>query len=213
MKQFPLSRRLSVVAALAAVALLPACEAKHPGPVDPAKTFATRVVDESVELPLQVRAEGELLAPADRIRLERFVADYHLRGRQPLVIRLAAGDPRVQRVRRALIKAGVRAREIAVSPEAGSGVQLSFTASAAQAPECGHWGSRSSFTWTNRNHANFGCATQRNLGLTVANPADLERARPMSGTTGDYVIKVVTGDNGGGDGGGGDAGAAAGGTN
>jgi len=206
MKRRPFLRHLPFVTVIAAGVMLAACEAKHPGPTNPIKSFAPKVVDETVNLPIQVRGEGELLAPGDRIYFERFIADYHMRGRQPLVIRMAAGDARAQRVRRALIKAGVRAREIVVLPPVVAGAQLSFMASAAQAPECGRWASRSSFNWTNRNQANFGCATQRNLGLTVSNPDDLERARPMSGITGHYGVRVITGEatGGGGDTGGGD---------
>ena len=59
-------------------------------------------------------------------------------------------------------------------------VILSFVANTVKAPECGDWSSNANLNWSNRTHSNFGCAYQRNLGLTVADPRDLKQAKPMS---------------------------------
>jgi len=59
-------------------------------------------------------------------------------------------------------------------------IVLSFEANTAKVPECGDWSSSVGLNWSNRTHSNFGCAYQRNLGLTVADPRDLKEAKPMS---------------------------------
>ncbi len=176
---------------LAMCVLLVGCKT---GPTDPRETFAIGVSEETVTLPLNIQPAGELLSPADRSGFERFVADYHMRGRQPVTVRLPAGDEVAARVRRALIGAGIRAREITVvsSAQAGGAAVLSYVASVAKVPDCGHWGSGSSLNWTNRSQSNYGCATQRNLGLTVANPEDLRKSDPMNsmdGTSGAVIIR------------------------
>ncbi len=58
---------------------------------------------------------------------------------------------------------------------------LRFTTNVAQLPECYDWadGER------NATHPNFGCATQRNMGAMMADPRDLDEARPMEGHPGD----------------------------
>lgn len=42
-------------------------------------------------------------------------------------------------------------------------------------PDCPDWRKASSHNYSNTPHANFGCATETNLGLMVADPRDLER--------------------------------------
>jgi type IV pilus biogenesis protein CpaD/CtpE len=45
-------------------------------------------------------------------------------------------------------------------------------------PRCPNWGSESQ-NWSNRPSSNFGCANTTNLGLMIANPADLVGGRPV----------------------------------
>lgn len=46
-------------------------------------------------------------------------------------------------------------------------------------PACPDWSRRSGIDYANLPHANFGCATQTNLGLMIANPRDLVRGRKV----------------------------------
>jgi pilus assembly protein CpaD len=43
----------------------------------------------------------------------------------------------------------------------------------AQPPECGNWPTNLAYEPENLPYPNFGCATQRNFGAQIANPADL----------------------------------------
>jgi pilus biogenesis lipoprotein CpaD len=47
-------------------------------------------------------------------------------------------------------------------------------------PACPDWSRRSGVDFANNPHANFGCATQTNLGLMIANPRDLVRGRELA---------------------------------
>ncbi|NJO36385.1 MAG: OmpA family protein [Rhizobiales bacterium] len=47
-------------------------------------------------------------------------------------------------------------------------------------PACPDWSRRSGVDFANNPHSNFGCATQTNLGLMVANPRDLVRGRELA---------------------------------
>jgi pilus assembly protein CpaD len=47
-------------------------------------------------------------------------------------------------------------------------------------PPCPDWSRQSGTDFANLPHSNFGCATQTNLGLMVAEPRDLVRGRPLA---------------------------------
>ncbi|MBL4690723.1 MAG: hypothetical protein JKY68_04575, partial [Rhodospirillales bacterium] len=77
----------------------------------------------------------------------------------------------------------------------GSGdiVTLSFSAFKVKLSECGDFTSKTTPNWTNRRHANFGCATRRNLGLMIQDPGDLKQARTMSPGDGRRAVGVISG--------------------
>lgn len=47
-------------------------------------------------------------------------------------------------------------------------------------PACPDWSRETGLDYTNTPHSNFGCATQANLGLMIANPKDLVRGRELA---------------------------------
>ncbi|MFN3077740.1 MAG: CpaD family pilus assembly lipoprotein [Alphaproteobacteria bacterium] len=80
----------------------------------------------------------------------------------------------------------------------GEMVLLSYTRYVVQVPECGNWGEDMVFRPENTPVGNFGCATQRNIGLMVQNPRDLIRMRdaPAAGDAAraqDVMSKYRTG--------------------
>ncbi|MFQ5764252.1 MAG: CpaD family pilus assembly protein [Rhodospirillales bacterium] len=173
---------------------LAAC-AGHERSSDVREAFPIVVGKETVALTLAVPAGGADLTGQDALNFERFVIDYHHRGRKTLTI-AAGGDAEgragAERLRALLRKAGVRGREISVTPAAATGkVVLSFTAHKAQVPECGDFSSEIGRNPYNRPSSNYGCATQRNLGLTVRDPADLEEARPLGGGDATKGVNVI----------------------
>ena len=70
---------------------------------------------------------------------------------------------------------GLRRDEVAlmVDTEASGQVLVSYVTHVVTVPECRNWYYESSHDQLNRTHPNFGCASQRNTGLMIANPADL----------------------------------------
>ena len=74
---------------------------------------------------------------------------------------------------------GLRRDEVAlmVDTEASGQVLISYVTHVVTVPECRNWYYESSHDLLNRSHPNYGCAMQRNIGLMIANPADLVEPR------------------------------------
>lgn len=72
-------------------------------------------------------------------------------------------------------------------------VLIQLTYSAVVAPDCPDWRQSPSHNFSNHEGANFGCATEVNLGLMVADPRDLERGTgelpPVVSERGDIMLK------------------------
>ncbi len=58
-------------------------------------------------------------------------------------------------------------------------------------PACPDWSRRTGVDFANRPHTNFGCATQTNLGLMIANPRDLVRGRTLGPADGVHQAEGV----------------------
>lgn len=203
------SRARQVFLSMAVVLILAGCQSP-PGVGDPRDEHPLKVVDETVSVSIGDRVGGGPLLPLEQVAFDRFVHTYVLRGKGVVAMQ-SFGDgesehaARYQRAYELLRRAGVDAGHVFVAPgkPAGEGrgrVVLSFLANAVKVPECGDWSSTATNDWSNRRHANFGCAYQRNLGLTIANPGDLNSAQPLSpyeGPRGSTVIGIIRSGGGG----------------
>ncbi|MCH7936974.1 MAG: hypothetical protein IH994_07775 [Proteobacteria bacterium] len=174
--------------ALAVVSLvLAACEQPKHAP-DYRSAFPLIVSKETVSLPVNFSSGKRGLLGQAALDFERFVVDYHNRGRKALMIETSVGKTarsRAEKARNMLIKAGVPSAEISIARGGpGGGVVLSFAAHKVKVPECGDFSAKMSQNWTNIREPNFGCAFQRNLGLMVRDPGDLQKAQPVSGADG-----------------------------
>lgn len=58
-------------------------------------------------------------------------------------------------------------------------------------PACPDWSRQSGTDFSNQPHSNFGCATQTNLGLMVAEPKDLVRGRTLAPADGVHQAEGV----------------------
>ncbi|MBB4267567.1 CpaD family pilus assembly protein [Roseospira visakhapatnamensis] len=147
------------------------------------KTFRTEV-----PMPRVVHQDGRR-----RVALPRgFLADYQRRGRSPMRImpppsRTAEDIEAVRALERWLGDQGIPTEVLDpataydyVPPMAGH-VGLAFRAYAAVVPVCGDWSGEAGFNPTGLPHTNFGCAVNRNIGLMLSDPGDLERARTAAG--------------------------------
>lgn len=65
-------------------------------------------------------------------------------------------------------------------------------------PACPDWSRRSGIDYANQPHTNFGCATETNLGLMIADPRDLVRGRNLGPADGvhqaDGIIRYREGE-------------------
>ena len=65
-------------------------------------------------------------------------------------------------------------------------------------PACPDWSRRSGMDFSNQPHSNFGCATETNLGLMVAEPRDLVRGRKLGPADGIHqaegIVRYRTGE-------------------
>jgi len=188
------------------VAGLAACEAPD-RKEDYREAYAIGVEDENVSLAIRDSIESGPLSAQTKAGFNRFVREYHLRAKGPLALEIPANGMskeirvlRINRLKEILGEAGINSSVINVLPTAqridnGAVAVISFSASAAKVPECGNWSSdpRGVQNWSNRRHSNFGCATQRNIGLTVANPANLKTQETMTGAEGDRGTSAIEG--------------------
>lgn len=58
-------------------------------------------------------------------------------------------------------------------------------------PACPDWSRRSGVDYANQPHSNFGCATETNLGLMIANPRDLVRGRKLGPADGVHQAEGI----------------------
>ncbi len=159
--------------------------------------FPLTVSPTTVSLSLEAPSGQRGLTGQDALDFERFVRDYHNRGRKALTLKAPAGQSGrsgAEKIRSMLVGAGIPKNEIRVV-RAGTGniVTISFNAFKAEIPECGRFTSKTTPNWTNRRHADYGCATRRNLGLMVKDPHDLKQAQTVSGADGPHAVGVVSG--------------------
>ena len=161
--------------AIALVVILSACSSNDQA-TDYRIKHSINAVPETVSIILGVSTETASLNSADETRLHRFARDYINRGRSILMLSVSPSKIRVgERLRALFISWGVHKNFITVQStlEQDDIVEMRFVGYKALIPECGDWSSGSNFNWNNKTHSNFGCATQRNLGLIVADPGDL----------------------------------------
>ncbi|MGI9492232.1 MAG: CpaD family pilus assembly protein [Geminicoccaceae bacterium] len=58
-------------------------------------------------------------------------------------------------------------------------------------PPCPDWSRRTGQDYSNQPHSNFGCATETNLGLMIANPRDLVRGRKLGPADGIHQAEGI----------------------
>lgn len=116
--------------------------------------------------------------------LDGFLAGYLAHGSGPLDIAVALGEGgrsslvheteaiAKYALARGILRGNLNIRAVEPS-EDGEAIMLNYERFTVRLPECGDFSKASPYNPRNTPHSNFGCATQRNFGLMVANPADL----------------------------------------
>lgn len=70
-------------------------------------------------------------------------------------------------------------------------VEIVFERYVVTPPACPDWSRRSGVDYANLPHSNFGCATETNLGLMIANPRDLVRGRTLDPADGVHQAEGI----------------------
>lgn len=190
-----------IASGLLGALVLAAC-APPPGVPEPRLAFPIKVEQKPISLAVRLTAVGDERRIADPAALAAFVRDYDRRGQSPLVITTApgldaaAGEALTENVRAGLVSAGVRPGDILVRPGIARGVDantivVGFRGNVAVVPDCGDWSGEAGFNPTNLAHRNYGCAYQRNLGLMLADPGELEKARAPGAIDAQRMDQVI----------------------
>ncbi len=164
--------------------------------------FPLTVSPDTVSLSLEAPSGRRGLTGQAGLDFERFVRDYHNRGRRALTLTAPAGQngrSGAEKIRSMLVNAGIPKNDIGVvSAGTGNIVTVSFNTFKVEIPKCGRFTSKANPNWSNRRDSNFGCATRRNLGLMVQDPRDLKQAQTLSPADGAKAAGTVSGYRGGG---------------
>lgn len=191
---------LRLIGACSIAVLLAACKHGDDGSrvagwslVDPSEQHPILVSQKPSTLSLNVARGSSGLSPAQRADVLDFGTRYRLSdaGNSRMVISAPSGSGNeissmqaVHQIRSIFSDLGYGDAAISVEPyQAGHGnaaVRISYMRYVAEAPECGIWPTNLAHDPGNAPYANFGCATQRNFAMHVANPADLLGPRTMT---------------------------------
>ena len=140
---------------------------------------------------LSGRDGSERLTATELRRVDEIVTAFAADSRGQLIISVPAAastDPRIlgrakqiadHAKRRGLTSSRILLRVDTGDQRANGPVVISFETLVVRVPECGDWTKESSHDTMNADHGNFGCALQRNIGLMIANPADLLEPRTV----------------------------------
>ena len=150
------------------------------------------------EAPAQLRVDGagsrfevafvggsDRLSSSDVARLDRMVLAGNIRP-SDLVEIGAAGPPglaerRAQAISRELLRYGIVTHTLVLDAVPANHAIVSIGRYAVTLPTCPNWSQSPAADFTNALSSYYGCADATNLGLMVANPADLVSGRPFSG--------------------------------
>ena len=138
-----------------------------------------------ITLDLAVFPGSSGLNESQENKVANFLADFNSQSSDRLLIRAPSGGPNERaamraydQVRKALRRAGIDPRSVALEPYSGNGdpsapVRLSYLQAVAVPPDCPDWSENVGRDPHNMPWPNMGCATQRNLAASVADARDL----------------------------------------
>ena len=134
------------------------------------------------------------LSPADAARLRYMAATGRIAASDRVVV-AAAGAPhlaeeRAGAVSRVLLNYGVVAIAGSADVPANQAV-VEAMRTLVTLPPCPNWSKTSSQDYGNQPSSNFGCATETNLGMMVANPSDLASGMPLGPTAGQPAAAAI----------------------
>jgi len=157
------------------------------------QTHPITVDEQAASLMIRVAPDSVSLTDDDLARLDAFARHYKNRGNGPMVMSIPTGAPNRGAASRAAAEVETRlddhaigTRQLRLSHYRASGAAsdapliLSFTQYVATPSPCGNWSENYAFNPRNTASPNYGCATQNNLAVMVADPGDLVAPRGMT---------------------------------
>ncbi|MCT4655808.1 MAG: CpaD family pilus assembly protein [Cohaesibacter sp.] len=141
----------------------------------------------TIDIPVGVHSEQ--LTPSSRSAIRSYARDFHLDRAAVIQVMVPSGSGNessagymAKQVRTELMRSGVKSSQIDMITYPATGgkdapIRLAYPKMEAKVPECGTWPDDFGQISSNRSYFNFGCATQKNLAASVANPQDLIQPR------------------------------------
>ena len=127
------------------------------------------------------------LSPADAARLMHLAATGGIAASDRVTI-AAAGSPHLAQARAGAVLALLQHYGIVALATTDNGpanrAVVAVTRTLVTLPPCPNWSRPSQPDFANQPSSNFGCATETNLGMMVANPTDLAGGLPAGGMAG-----------------------------
>ena len=202
MQPSPVRARLGpILWVMAGLTMLATCA--EPVRQDYTQRFPLGTQPETVNLPAHYAGKADPFAGAGEEQFDTLVETFLDRGHGPISIvgraptaRNSPVPARMEELRLKLIAAGVPASLIRLqlaSEGEPNTITLSYERYTAVVPACGDWSTRMDFNPNNRDYPGFGCAQQHNLGVMVADPADLagmRRPAPSDTANAERVVHI-----------------------
>ena len=148
----------------------------------------------TTQLDLHFAPGSAVLAWADAGRLRQAAASGAIAPTDRVVV-ATAGPPRLAEEREAAVSALLL--HYGIVPVAGSQdvppnhAVVSVERTLVTLPPCPNWSKPSHSDFDNQPSSNFGCATESNLGMMVANPSDLAGGLALGPTAGEPAAAAV----------------------
>lgn len=136
------------------------------------------------------------LSPAQAGHLAQLVRDGFIRPADRVEIAAAGGaalaQARAAAISRELLRSGIVAGTRLTADLPPNQAVITIGQYAVNLPSCPNWSKSPATDFTNEPSSDFGCADAVNLGMTVANPADLAGGRTLGPAAGRPEVAAVT---------------------
>ena len=160
----------------------------------PPRWEPTQLVSRTEAAPLELVLQGgTALSDTERSRLQRFYNDYRATPGDRLVISHAA--PRRMAALDVAEWLGQRGLPVSIKADPllpSDSLHLGLWHSEIVLPECGQWQGASQPDYRNQPWPDFGCSVNRNLGLMIADPADLATPNRLGHGDAELAAKAIS---------------------
>jgi pilus assembly protein CpaD len=155
-----------------------------------------RVDSAASQLSLAFAAGSDHLAAGESARLQQLALSGRIGPGDRVTIAPSGGpllqEQRVAAISSELLRYGIVATASPLAGVARDHAIVVIGRYMVTLPRCPNWSQYPASDFTNLKTSNFGCATASNLGLMVANPADLVGGRELANADGTPAVSAMT---------------------